>query len=620
MDHNTRKPLLLLLGIFIWRMISGIRIVFFNLLFLGLIALLLSVWLQSRPKPIPDQAPLLISPNGVLVDQERHIDPTRRLINPAGGQSEVVLRELIRVIRFAAHDDRVPALLLRLDDLQGGGLSKLQELGTAIEYFKAAGKPVIAFSDTFDQQQYFLASYADEIYMHDLGYLMLTGYEMYRNYFKQAAEKISLDFHIFKVGEYKDFIEPYTRSDMSEESREHNSRWLEALWADYTNQVEQRRNLDSGSINHMINQMHDFLGQTHGNPTELALQMNLVDQVSSRPARDRALIERFGHMDDDEHRVRHINYERYSQALGSHLERKGNIGLIVARGVILDGHHAEGTIGGETLSQLIRQARQNDRIEALVLRIDSGGGSAFASEIIRQELDATRQAGKPVVISMGSTAASGGYWIAMGADEVWATPATLTGSIGVFGLFPNLEHTLAKIGVTTDGVATTDLAGGMRVDRPLSPVAANSLQQGVEFIYERFINLVAENRSTSVEEIHTIAQGRVWTGTHALELGLVDHLGYLDDAISAAAERAGIKRPQVQLIERPISPQEAMMRALLTQSQSANTGAQAMLPSDSIQQRLLTKLETLLEPHAPLLSQQQKGLNTLALCLGCVAP
>jgi protease-4 len=348
----------------------------------------------------------------------------------------------------------------------------------------------------------------------------------------------------------------------------------------------------------------------------LALQHRLVDRVGSRLTRTSELIERFGAAGDDPEKVQYIEAESYNQhRLGTPGVQQGNIALIVASGTILDGDHPEGTIGGDSLSELIRTARQDDEIKALVLRVDSGGGSAFASEIIRQELQRVRDAGKPIIVSMGSVAASGGYWIAMAADEVWATPTTITGSIGVFGLFPTLEKTFDKLGIHTDGVGTTDLAGAMRLDTELPEEAAQVLQLGVEHIYHRFLHIVAANRGTDPAAIDQIAQGRVWTGIKAHELGLVDEIGYLNDAFAAAAQRAGLDDYQVKLIERDLSPQEQLIRQLLG-SESVQDAAKGLASGAEVnwlrplRRNLPEELEFLLKG---------KTQTVYALCLECAA-
>jgi protease-4 len=610
----------------LWRGLSWLRTALLNLITLIIVVAVILAIVGPRQPPLPDKAPLLLRPSGILVDQYSYTSPSARLLNVGNeGPMETLVRDLVDTVDHAANDDRITGILLQLDNLDGGGLSKLQEIGEALERFQATGKPVVALADNYTQEQYFLASYADEIYLNELGGLVLTGMGVYRNYLKDAFDKLAVHFHVFKVGEFKDFVEPYTRNDMSAASREHNQQWLDALWQEYTDQVEQRRQLDPGTLTTFINGMATHLRATQGDTAQLALQHRLVDRVNSRHERTRLLIERFGADKEDEEKVQYIDARDYNH----HRAAKpalaaGNVALIVASGTILDGFHPEGTIGSDSLSELIRKARQDDEVKALVLRIDSGGGSAFASEIIRQELERARDAGKPIVISMGSVAASGGYWIAMSADEVWATPTTITGSIGVFGLFPTLEQSLSKLGVYTDGVGTTDLAGAMRLDTKLPDEAAQVLQLSVEHIYHRFLHIVAAQRGSDPAAIDTVAQGRVWTGIKAQDLGLVDKIGYLNDAVAAAAQLAGLDQYHVKLIEQELSPQERLIRQMLG-SESGQAAWQALggLGGNAT---WLTRLQALLPEGAEILLPagaeqllQGKAPVVYALCLECRA-
>lgn len=602
----------------LWRGLSWLRTALFNLITLVIVIAIIMAIVGPREPPLPENAPLLLRPSGILVDQYSYASPSARLLNVGNeGPMETLVRDLVDTIDHAAHDTRISGILLQLDDLDGGGLSKLQELGEALERFQATGKPVVALADNYTQEQYFLATYADEIHLNELGSLALTGMGMYRNYLKDAFDKLAVQFHVFKVGEFKDFVEPYIRNDMSDASREHNQQWLDALWMEYTDHVEQRRQLEPGTLTEFINDMATHLRATQGDTAQLALQHRLVDRVSSRQERVRLLIERFGADSEDAEKVQYVDLQHYNRHRAwPPVIPEGNVALIVASGTILDGFHPEGTIGGDSLSELIRTARQDEEVKALVLRIDSGGGSAFASEIIRQELELVREAGKPIVISMGSVAASGGYWIAMSADQIWATPSTITGSIGVFGLFPSLEKSFAKLGIHTDGIGTTELSGAMRLDTTLPEEAAQVLQLGVEHIYHRFLYIVAANRGSDPAAIDAVAQGRVWTGIKAQDLGLVDKIGYLNDAVAAAAQLANLDEYQVKLIERELTPQERLIREMLG-SESGQVAWQALagLAGDAV---WLTRLQQLLPDGAELLLNG-KAPQIYALCLECSA-
>lgn len=614
-----RKSLLRRFFSSLWRGVSWLRVTVLNLLFLFVFIVVIASLMPSSAGRLPERAPLLLAPSGVLVDQYRYASPQQQLLGGGDRGGETLVREMVELIDNASGDARISGIILKLDHLQGGGLSKMQEIGAALERFQTTEKPVIAIADNLSQQQYFLASYADEIYLHDLGGVELTGFALYRNYFKQALDKLSVKFHVFKVGQFKDFVEPYIREDMSTASRKHNEQWLSELWSVYTQQVEAKRELDAGSLTAFINEMENHLASTEGDTAQLALNMGLVDHIGSRNARNQALVERFGQSEDDADSPLVVTEELYRQHVLRPAFKQANIALIVATGTILDGHQTEGNIGGDTLTEIIRRARHDEHIQAIVLRIDSGGGSAFASEIIRDELQAARDDGKAVIVSMGSVAASGGYWIAMAADQVWATPTTITGSIGVFGVFPTFEQTLSNLGIQSDGVGTTDLAGAIRLDRPLSNEAANILQQGVEHIYDRFVNLVAQSRQSTPEAVHEVAQGRVWTGAKALELGLVDQLGGLNDAIGAAAELIGVEQYQVRLFEREISPQEQLMRELLGQAQVSSALEHAASDLIGLDLSVLQSINRILGQQSQL-TMMDAPRASYALCMTCMAP
>jgi protease IV len=605
----------------LWGLVGFIRASLANILFLFLLIIFISAIANNRSKPIPAAAPLFIAPSGPLVDQITYSEPLSILLGGKNNRdNQTNLRDLIKVIEAAAADSRITALILQLDYLSDSGSAKMAELAEAVLHFKASNKPVIAYADYFSQQQYFLASHADEIYLNDMGGILLNGIGLYRNYYKSALDKLSVKFHIFKVGTFKDFVEPYTRNDMSEASKQHNSEWINELWGLYTNRVESQRHLESGSLDKLINNTSEALLAAGNSAAQMALNAKLVDRIGNRVSRMQDLIARFGTDPDVATQYLHVSYAQYKHELASKntAENKGNIGLIVASGSIIDGEQPDGNIGGDTLAQLLRKAREDKDISALILRIDSGGGSAFASEVIRQEIQAVRAAGKSIYVSMGSVAASGGYWIASAADEIWATPFTITGSIGVFGLFPTVDEGLNKIGVYTDGIGTHKLSGAMRPDRPLDPAAEKVAQQGVEAIYQRFLTIVGEARKQEPAQIDTIAQGRVWTGSKAQALGLVDQLGYLNDVVAAVAQKHNIQEPKLKLIQRDLSAQEQLIRNIV--EQSAGTfhsvtynrlfaGISAILADPLVNQ--IGTFEQAIKPQ---------GFSVMASCLECSAP
>lgn len=600
---------------FLWKAITWIRIGLANLLFILLIIVVMVAIKPKQEVVMPDQIALRIAPSGFLVDQYSYVDPVTQIINNNDGKRmETLTRDVVKAIDHGANDDRITAILLELDELDGGGLSKIREIGSALERFKASGKSVYAVSDNFSQDQYLLASYADEIIMHPLGTLLITGYGSYRQYYKSLLDKLQINMHVFRAGEYKDAVEPYLRDDMSEASREHNSRWVSELWQHYSTTVETQRQLPGGSLNLFVNQMDRFLAANGGNSAQTALQLKLIDTLATHPQQEALLIEKLGEDDHQSYRaLDHFQYLRFIKREQLAMPHKDKVALIVARGMILDGDHPPGTIGSETMSELIQQAREDDRIKALVLRVDSGGGSAFASEVIRQQLLELQSEGKPVLISMGSVAASGGYWIGMGAQEVWATPTTITGSIGVFSALPTLENSFESIGIHTDGVSSTELGGSMRLDRPLPPLAQRVLQQSVNNIYQRFLSLVADARNSTTDQIHQVAQGRVWTGEAAVSLGLVDHLGNLNDVIEAAAQSAGLTDYDIEEMKRPLSPAEQLAQEITQKLVRSGVRIPAAYQSLS---GWLTQVGSPLKEAAELI-KAHPPMTALAHCLEC---
>ena len=615
MSINIFTPLRRLFS-FVWRLLTWIRTSLANLIFLLIIVVIVAALYPREALQMPSKIALKIAPSGFLVDQYSYVDPLTQILSREGDQQlETRVRDLVDAITSAADDQRITAIVLELDELYGGGLSKLQEVGKALNKFKQSGKPIYALSDNYTQEQYYLASYADEVIMHPMGITLLNGYGSYRHYFKQALDKLSLNMHVFRVGNYKDAVEPYLRDDMSTASREHNSQWLNELWSSYTTDVEEQRALKSGTINDYINQMDVYLQQHNGNSATAAQTIGIVDTLADHEQQQRFLIQLLGKEKEEDH-YKAIDFHHYLHFLNREkLPSGNNIGLIVAQGMILDGEQPQGNIGSETLTELIRNARENDTIKALVLRIDSGGGSAFASEVIRRELEITRQSGLPVYVSMGSVAASGGYWIAMGADQVWATPSTITGSIGVFSAFPTIENTLEKLGINNDGVGTTELSGALRLDRPMTPLAENIMQQSVNNIYQQFIMLVAEARNSNPDDINTVAQGHVWTGSSAKRLGLIDHLGSLDEVIAAAAKSANLDQFEVIEVQKPLTPAEQIAQQLAGRLVVLRT--QFTQPESSMQQ-LFTLLERQLTPIAAMIRMNDPR-NVYAQCIECSA-
>lgn len=590
-----------------------------NILFLVILLAVIASLFAGSVKPLPNSAFLRLAPTGLLVEQLSYSDSLSQLLG-GGSQypAETLLSDLVEAIDAATDDPRITGVALQLDLFVGGGITKLSQVGAALNRFKASGKPIIATGSNFSQEQYYLASFADEIHVNPMGMVLVTGYGMYQTYYKQAIDKLGLNFHVFRAGDYKDAIEPFTRDSMSEASRRQTRLWLDELWLAYTGQVESNRELAANAINNYISNMDVSLAEADGSFATLAKTHALIDRISTQPQMLERLQALAGRPANDENDYLHVDFSEYlfHQRLKlPDTDGAAKIGLIVAKGAIYDGDHPEGSIGSVTLSKLIQRARRDGNIKALVIRVDSPGGSAFASDVIRREIDLTSRAGKPVVISMGSVAASGGYWIAAGADAIWAEPTTLTGSIGVFGLIPTFENSLGSLGIHSDGVGTTPLADIYRLDRPMSAQAQRIIQLNVEHIYEQFIALVATGRDLPKTEVHRIAQGRVWSGRQAQQLGLVDELGGQRDAITAAAELANVAHYKVQKIERQLNFRERMMKQLAQGAEQIGllSGATATPP---IHQALAKQLMLIVE-QAGLLNPRRDPGNMYLECIEC---
>lgn len=599
----------------VWRLLNFTRHLFLNLLFLLLI-LLVVVAIGSREKPQPPiEGALTLELSGALVEQKSLPDASAQLMRQLGSDdelpSEIVLSDLLRAINSAKDDKRIKALVLKPQNLQQANLSKLQEVAAAIDNFKKSGKPVYALADFYTQGQYLLAAHADHVMLNQSGAVLLEGLGVYQLYFKSALEKFNITPHVFKVGTYKSFVEPYTRDDMSPESREANQRWLTQMWDSYVQDVAKQRKVAPDIISPSKEQLIARLQQAKGNAALYAQEQGLVDELATRDEMTQTIIKEVGETDD--HGWKGVGLKEYLATIGSPYIEQGKpaVGLIVASGAIMDGKQPAGTIGGDSLSSLLSDARHDDQIKAVVLRVDSPGGSAFAAEQIRAELLALKEAGKPVVVSMGSYAASGGYWISADADKIFASPTTLTGSIGVFGMFATAEKALAQFGIKSDGVGTTEFVG-MDPTRALPAHMADIMQLNVQSTYQRFIDLVAHGRGMSAEEAEKAAEGRVWTGTDAKTLGLVDEFGNQDDAIRAAAELANLQDYQVSPIEPEESAKEKFLRELLDSTQSRVTPlVRGLLPSSVLS--LIGKVDKAAEP----LTRFNDPQGTYAWCPVC---
>ena len=525
----------------LWSGLDGLRkilhLVLLLLIFAGLGALF------SRPIPfVPDKAALVIAPEGPIVEQLSG-DPIERALAESlrRAPSETRLRDIVDAIAAAKDDSRISALYLDLGGMSGGGVAKLQEIAAAVDAFRAGGKPVIAYGDFYDQPQYYLAAHADEVYLDPQGIVYVDGFANYGLFVKEALEKLSIDWNVFRVGQYKSAVEMFTRNDMSPAEREESLVWLTSVWGTYKADVARSREMKPEAVQAYADDAVAALQRANGDLAKMALDAGLVTALEGRFKVEERLAALTGE-DEDDHTYKGIDHLSYlanvrsTNALGRKPGDK--VSVIVASGEIVPGEQPPGMIGSDTLAQLLRGARFDDAVKAVVLRIDSPGGSVFASEVIRREVDELKKAGKPVVASMSSLAASGGYYIAMDADRIVASPATLTGSIGIFAMFPTFERTLGRIGVHVDGVGTTALSGEFRPDRSMGEPTREILQQNIEHGYQEFIGHVARARKQETAQIDAIAQGRVWSGADAKRLGLVDELGGYRDAIRIAAKLA----------------------------------------------------------------------------------
>jgi protease-4 len=593
----TAKPSFLKrIGLFVWNTVNGIRKLILNLIFFGILAAIFVAFMSDEAIVIEDNTALVLNLSGTIVDQKRFVDPIEAALNQGNEDNpnaEILLADVLYVINNATHDKRINTLVLDVASLHSASVSKMTAIGEALNDFKAADKTVIAHGNYFNQNQYFLASYASKIYLNTQGMVSLDGLSRYRMYYKSALEKLKINTHVFRVGTFKSAVEPFIRDDMSDADKASSNALLADIWSSYSEIVSKNRDIEPADLVLPPERYLTLLDEVAGDSAKMALNMKWVDELVSEEEFRLLMLDTIGEgitgaaaVGANMHQYRQVQFNDYLalvKPMPSNVE-KDAVGILVAKGTILNGHQQAGDIGGESTAELLRKARFNDNIKALVLRVDSPGGSAFASEQIRQEILALKSAGKPVVVSMGSMAASGGYWISASSDYIYATPTTLTGSIGIFGMFATFEDALSHIGVTTDGVATSQWAG-LTVTRPLNDKVAAVIQRHIERGYHEFITLVAKERDMTLEQVDTIAQGRVWTGKKALELGLVDELGDMEDAIAKAAELAKMDHFDTKLIEQELTPEQLFVQQVIGASA-------AYIPSSMQQSSLIEKVLT----------------------------
>ncbi|KGJ93842.1 signal peptide peptidase SppA [Colwellia psychrerythraea] len=621
----------------LWRALSVTRSVVVNLVFFVLLFAFIGVLSSGEEQiQVPEKTALVLNLVGDIVEQKREVDPMEAFVTEAMEQQEdkpeVLLSDIIDVIGKAKKDYRVEVLVLQLQGLQRAGLTKLQDIAVALEDFKSSGKQVIALGDQFSQDQYYLASTANSIWLNPQGFMLLDGYGRYKMYFKSALEKLSINQHIFRVGTFKSAVEPFIRDDMSDAAKEANKLWLADLWMQYKEDVAKRRGFGLENFDENIDSLVTKFSAADSSFAKYALNNNWVDQLKTRQEMRTELMGLVGKNKKGDS-YSHIGYKNYIAATSSALdenvditdESSDKVAIIVAKGTILDGSQKPGTIGGDSTARLLRKARNNDDVKAVVLRVDSPGGSAYASEIIRQEVELLKKAGKPVVASMGTYAASGGYWISAPADKIYAAPSTITGSIGIFGMMMTFEDSLSKVGIHTDGVGTTDIAG-FGPTQALTPGMANLFQLSINRGYQEFIQLVASNRDMTVEEVDAIAQGRVWSGKKAKELGLVDELGNLTDAVVAAASLANLEQYDTLLVEKEQTSRNKIMQMLLGKSAtvvalfSPNEEHSAIdLATNATSSAPLTQFISMMKNQLSQINQFNDPQGRYTLCVACSA-
>ena len=590
---RTRGPIARLF-IGLWDAVNFSRRLVFNLLFLLVVFVLLAAMLGGgKLAPLAERSTLVIAPEGRLVEQYSCDPVSRAFARATNGNDcrEIRLRDVLRALDAARTDKRIERVVLHLDELQPSGFASLRDVATAIGKVKAAGKQVIAYGDNYSQGQYVLAAQANQVYLDPMsqGGVMLEGLAGYRQYFRQGLQdKLGIDMHLFKVGEYKSAAEPYILDAASAESKEADLFWMNDLWQRMLADIGRARGLDPAALAANIEAMDAQVAGANGDLAQLALKQKLVDGLKTREQVEDLLLEKGVADDTAEGGFRQVALDTYVQHLDGALpqaDMRPQVAVVVAEGEIAGGELPPGQVGGESTSALLRSVRDDDSVKAVVLRVNSPGGEVFASEQIRREVAALKDAGKPVVVSMGDVAASGGYWISMNADRIYADPSTITGSIGIFGLFPTANRALDKIGVHTDGVGTTKFAGAFDITRALDPGVGSIVQSVIDKGYRDFTGKVAQARGRSVQQIDEVARGRVWSGEQAKQRGLVDAFGGVEAAVADAAARAKLGKAgawQTRYIEPTAKPFEQWFGGLVS-----SKAGMALLRASGIGEALL---------------------------------
>ncbi|EFB2839181.1 signal peptide peptidase SppA [Escherichia coli] len=599
-----------------WRLLNFVREMVLNLFFIFLVLVGVGIWMQvsgGDSKETASRGALLLDISGVIVDKpdssQRFSKLSRQLLGASSDRlQENSLFDIVNTIRQAKDDRNITGIVMDLKNFAGGDQPSMQYIGKALKEFRDSGKPVYAIGENYSQGQYYLASFANKIWLSPQGVVDLHGLATNGLYYKSLLDKLKVSTHVFRVGTYKSAVEPFIRDDMSPAAREADSRWIGELWQNYLNTVAANRQIPAQQVFPGAQGLLDGLTKTGGDTAKYALDNKLVDALASSAEIEKALTKEFGWSKADKN-YRAISY--YDYALKTPADNGDGIGVVFANGAIMDGEETQGNVGGDTTAAQIRDARLDPKVKAIVLRVNSPGGSVTASEVIRSELAAARAAGKPVVVSMGGMAASGGYWISTPANYIVANPSTLTGSIGIFGVITTVENSLDSIGVHTDGVSTSPLAD-VSITKALPPEAQQMMQLSIENGYKRFITLVADARKSTPEQIDKIAQGHVWTGQDAKANGLVDSLGDFDDAVAKAAELAKLKQWHLEyyvdeptFFDKVMDNMSGSVRAMLPDA------LQAMLPAP------LASVASTVKSESDKLAAFNDPQNRYAFCLTC---
>lgn len=560
----------------LWRAFVVLKDLVFGIIAIAILLAVIVAFSPATETVVPPKTALVLRLEGTLVEQRSAADPLALVGSSEGLIPETLMRDVIKGIDRAAKDNRVAALTLELDGFYGAGPGALETVAAALKRFKQSGKPIYAYGRYYTEPQYYLASLADEVWLHPMGGVLLRGYGQYNMYLKDALDRLKVTVNVFQAGKYKSFIEPYTREDMSPEARVSLQSLYDGLWSKYVQDVEAARKEQGLQLTATLNNAADNIVANGGDLAEFAVESKAVDRLGAYAEFVKQMAERVGAGKDRDGLASYnqVELSAYVAATAEHDKKTGDaVGVIYVSGEIVDGEAPLGVAGGDTIARLIRQAMDEKSIKALVVRVDSPGGSATAAEAIREQLMQARLEGLPVVTSMGAVAASGGYWVAAGTDEIWAEPSTITGSIGVFGILPTFERTLDSVGIQSDGIGTTPLSDIGHLSRALSPDARRIVQSSVENTYRRFLGVVSTNRNISIDAADEAGQGRPWSGATAKELNLVDHLGGLNEAVAAAARRAKLEEYRVVHVD-PVEPwagflTRKLLGAVLPKAQTA---------------------------------------------------